>query len=165
MLIQNHSQQLRKKWVRPFGSIIIAFSGSTNLYKHGNEPQQRFLEDFVLHICKGYRPLSTCENIYLCKLIFCQCPHFVFPSHLIFVEILLPKMVQKTMDLHVLPKLETTTTIFVNINLQMYKGGVDIFALVINYLDESQTPRHVIVGLFEVYETTSNSKHCWKFLD
>lgn len=39
----------------------------------------------------------------------------------------------------------------------MSRGGVDTFALVINYLDESWTPRHVIVGLFAVYETTSNA--------
>jgi hypothetical protein len=48
----NHSQWLRKKWARPFGSVIIAFFGSTNPYKHGNEPQQRFLENFMLHICE-----------------------------------------------------------------------------------------------------------------
>jgi hypothetical protein len=39
----------------------------------------------------------------------------------------------------------------------MSRGGVDTFALVINYLDERWTPRHVIVGLFEVSKTTSNT--------
>jgi hypothetical protein len=32
-------------------------------------------------------------------------------------------------------------------------GGVDTFALVINYLNESWMPQHVTIGLFEVYET------------
>jgi hypothetical protein len=32
----------------------------------------------------------------------------------------------------------------------MFRGGVDTFALVINYLNESWIPMHVIVGLFEV---------------
>jgi hypothetical protein len=35
----------------------------------------------------------------------------------------------------------------------MSKGGVDIFALVINYLDERWIPQDAIVGLFEVQET------------
>jgi len=53
------------------------------------------------------------------------------------VEHVLPKMVQKTMDLHVLHIFETTTTIATSFDLWMSKGGVDIFALMINYLDES----------------------------
>jgi len=39
----------------------------------------------------------------------------------------------------------------------MSKGGVDTFVLVINYLNEAWTPRHVIVGLFEVHEITRNA--------
>jgi hypothetical protein len=46
-------------------------------------------------------------------------------------------MVQKTMDLHVLHTLETTTTISTSFDLWMSKGGVDTIALMINYLDES----------------------------
>jgi hypothetical protein len=34
-----------------------------NLYKNGNEAQQKFLEDFTVYICKGYKVFSTCENI------------------------------------------------------------------------------------------------------
>jgi hypothetical protein len=59
----NHSQQLKKRKVAPFGSTITTFFGSTHLYKHGDETQQQCLEDLVLYICKGYKPLSTCENI------------------------------------------------------------------------------------------------------
>jgi len=36
----------------------------------------------------------------------------------------------------------------------MFRGGVDTFVLVINYLDETWTPKHVIVGLFKVHETS-----------
>jgi hypothetical protein len=36
----------------------------------------------------------------------------------------------------------------------MSKGGVDTFALVINYLNESWMPQHATIGLFEVDETT-----------
>jgi hypothetical protein len=35
----------------------------------------------------------------------------------------------------------------------MVKGDVDIFALVINFLNESWTLMHVIMGLFEANET------------
>jgi hypothetical protein len=33
------------------------------MYKNIDETQQKFIEDLVLHIRKGYMPLSTCENI------------------------------------------------------------------------------------------------------
>ncbi len=36
----------------------------------------------------------------------------------------------------------------------MSKSSVDTFALVINYLNECWMPQHVIIGLFEVHETT-----------
>jgi hypothetical protein len=41
------------------------------------------------------------------------------------------------MGLHVLPSLKIATTIYTSLNIWMFKDGVDIFALVINYLDES----------------------------
>jgi hypothetical protein len=37
----------------------------------------------------------------------------------------------------------------------MSKGWVDMFALVIIYLDETWIPRHATMGLFEVHETIS----------
>jgi hypothetical protein len=36
----------------------------------------------------------------------------------------------------------------------MSKGGVDTFALVINYLNDYWIPQHVTIGLCEVHETT-----------
>ncbi len=56
----NHSRQLRKRKVAPFGSTITTFFGSMHLYKHGDEAQQQILEDLVLYICKGYKPLVAC---------------------------------------------------------------------------------------------------------
>jgi hypothetical protein len=35
----------------------------------------------------------------------------------------------------------------------MSRNGVDIFALMINYLDESWIPHYVIIRLFEVQKT------------
>jgi len=37
----------------------------TMFYKHGDEPQQRFFENFVDYMYKRYKHLSACENISL----------------------------------------------------------------------------------------------------
>jgi hypothetical protein len=53
------------------------------------------------------------------------------------MEYVLPKMVQKTMGLHMLLNFETTTIAFTSFDFWMSKNGVETFALVINYFDES----------------------------
>jgi hypothetical protein len=63
--------------------------------------------------------------------------HVVFPSCATFVKEVLPIMVTKTIQLHVLPGLVKTTTLLVSFDLWMSRGGVDTFALVINCLNES----------------------------
>jgi hypothetical protein len=63
MISLYHIQQLAKKMVGIISSAIIDFFGSPNPYKQHDEQQQKFLEDLVLYICKGYMALSTCENI------------------------------------------------------------------------------------------------------
>jgi hypothetical protein len=63
-----------------------------------------------------------------------------FPSQATFIEEVLPTMVEKTMQLHVLPRLVEATTLSTSFDLWMSKGGVDTFALVINYLNESWMP-------------------------
>jgi hypothetical protein len=93
-------------------STIIAYFGSTNLYKNGDEAQQMFLEDLVLCIRKGYMPLLSCKNIWLHILILHQCSHVVFLFHPSFVEQIFLTRVTKTMNLHVLPNLESTTIVF-----------------------------------------------------
>ncbi len=63
-------------------------------------------------------------------------------------------MIKKTMDLYVLLNLTSTTIIFASFDVLMFRNKVDTFALAINYLNESWTPMHVIVSLFEVLDTT-----------
>ncbi len=63
-------------------------------------------------------------------------------------------MAKKTLDLHVLPNLASTTIVSISFDVWMFKGSVDTFALVIKNLNESWTPMHVIVNLFEVHDTT-----------
>ncbi len=60
------------------------------------------------------------------------------------------------MELHVLPHLELVVIVYVSFNLWMFRGGIDTFALIINYLNEAWTSRHAIVGLFEVHETSGS---------
>jgi hypothetical protein len=56
------------------------------------------------------------------------------------------------MNLHVLPNFK-----YAFFDFWMCIGGMDTFALVINYLDETWTPMHVIIGLFEVHKTIGNT--------
>jgi hypothetical protein len=85
-------------------------------------------------------PFSTCENIWLKRLVLCLCLHLVFPSWATFIEEVLPIMVKKTMQLHVLLGLAKVTTLLISFDFWMSKGGMDTFALVINYLNESWMP-------------------------
>jgi hypothetical protein len=86
---------------------------------------------------KVTRLLLTCKNIWLWRLVIRQCPCVNFPFCSNLLEHVLLEIIQKTMNLHVLPSLKTITIISTSFDLWMSKGGVDIFALVINYLDES----------------------------
>ncbi len=66
-------------------------------------------------------------------------------------------MVKKTLDQHVLPNLKTATTISTNFDLWMSHGNVNTLALVMNFLNEVWVSMHVIMGLFEVHETSRQS--------
>jgi hypothetical protein len=61
------------------------------------------------------------------------------------------------MDLHVQPSFVTITIIFTSFDLWMSRGGANIFALVINYLDENWITQHATIGSFEVQETKGST--------
>jgi hypothetical protein len=122
------------------------------LYKDNDEHQQQFFKDLVFYTCKGYKPLSNHENIWLQRLVLHQCPRVVFPSQSSFVGEMLLAMVKKTMDQHVLPNLASTIIMSASFDLWMSCNNVDTFILVINVLNDTCAPMHVIVGLFEVNE-------------
>ncbi len=84
-------------------------------------------------------------------------PMYYFLFDLFFVEEMLPTMVNKTMDHHVLPNLALAIMVSASFDLWMFRGGVDTFALVINFLNDNWVPMHIIVGLFEMNETTRQS--------
>ncbi len=86
-----------------------------------------------------------------------QCRRVVFPSHSSLVERFFPTMVTKTMNMHVLLNLGFAILFLVVLNPQCPKGGVDTFALVMNYLNDTWTPRHVIIELFVLHETIGSA--------
>ncbi len=65
-------------------------------------------------------------------------------------------MVKKTMDQHVLPNLASIVVIFISFDLWM-SHDMDIFSLVIKFLNDTQVPMHITMGLFKVNETTKYS--------
>jgi len=69
------------------------------------------------------------------------------------VEEMLLAMVKKTLDQRVLPKLKIAAIVVTSFNLWMFRGGVDTFVVVINFLNETWVLMHVIMGLSEVHET------------
>ncbi len=74
----------------------------------------------------------------------------VFPFQSSFVGEVLFTMVKKTMDQHVLPNLASTIVMSTSFDLWMSCNNVNTFALVINFLNDTCAPMHVVVGLFEV---------------
>jgi len=86
-----------------------------------------------------------------------QCPRVVFPSHSSLVEQFFPTMVTKTMNRHVLLNLESIATISSSFEFYMLKGGVHTFALVMSYLNDTWTPRHATIRLFDAHEITGSA--------
>jgi hypothetical protein len=91
-------------------------------------------------------------------LVLHQSPYVLFLSRSSFVEEVLPTMVKKTMDHHVLPNLALTIVVSTSFNLWMFHGGVDAFVLVINLLSDNWVPMHITLGLFKVNETKLDSR-------
>jgi hypothetical protein len=60
----------------------------------------------------------------------------LFHSQSFFVEEVLPTMVKKNMDHHVLLNLAFITIVFVNFDLWMSCNSVDNFALIINSMND-----------------------------
>ncbi len=101
----------------------------------------------VTRPCPLARMFGKCR-----KLELHQCFHVLFFSQFFLMEEVLPTIVKKTMDHHVLFNLASATIVFTNFDLWMFRGNVDIFALIINFLNVTWVPMHVTIKLFEVNE-------------
>ncbi len=89
------------------------------------------------YTCKGYMPLSSCENAWFQRLVLHQCLHVQFPSQSSFVEEMLPTMVKKTMDQHVVPNFASTIVVSTSFDMWMFHDGVDTFNFVINFMSDT----------------------------
>jgi hypothetical protein len=77
---------------------IANFFNSGVPYKKTNLIQKQFLKDSILHITKGYCPLSSIENISLKRFIFHLCIWVVFFNRRQFTSEVIPMMFNMTMD-------------------------------------------------------------------
>jgi hypothetical protein len=62
----------------------------------------------------------------------------------------LPGLVEKTSQQYVLPALANYFSTRPNFNIWMSIGADDVFALVINFLNNDWQPKHVTIGLLEM---------------
>lgn len=91
-------------------------------------------------------------DITFCHNGFTLMPSCLFPSHSQLLEKVFHIMITMCMDMHVLPKLVSATIVFTSFDLWMSNGGVNTFALVINYLIKTWEPMHILIEFFEVSE-------------
>jgi len=85
----------------------------------------------------------------------CLCPQLVFPS-IFFQGIGFTQFGGKTKSLYVLP---TSDCLFAmeTFDPWMSMGALDIFTLVVNFINVDWQPKQVIIGLFKVPKTTSQA--------
>ncbi len=133
------------------------FFGSTIPYHKSDLAQHTFLEVLCLYIAKGYRLLSLVENLWLKGFVMHENPKVVFPScHHLLKEIFL-HMVSKTMDNHVFPTLIHCITRIASFDLWMFCACYNIFAMVIGFIDFAWQRVHIIMGLFEIQNTSGDN--------
>ncbi len=70
----------------------------------------------------------------------------LFASHSQLAKEMLLTTITKCMDMHVLLKLKSVATISTPFDLWISIGGINTFALVINYLAKTWEPMHVTMG-------------------
>jgi len=71
--------QVLKKCTKVVTWAISSFFGNKTPYKRHNETQKLLLEDLMLLTSKGYFFLSTCENVWMCRLALKLDSKLMFP--------------------------------------------------------------------------------------
>jgi hypothetical protein len=161
--VSNHHPQKLKKWIanieakkdlegvgqackkrtHPSPSSITNFFGAPKPY-HKNEPS--LLEELGLYIAKSHCCLLTIEDAWLKQLVLWQCGgKVVLPSRHQLVNEVLPTLVTKTMENFVNSILANCITCMTTFDLWMQRGGHDIFALVISFINALWQPCHVTI--------------------
>ena len=108
----------------------------------------------MLFIANGYETLAAVENPWLRRLVMRQDPKVKFPTQKALVHEHIHALLAKTMERYVLPEIASCATASITFDLWMSRVGFDTFALVVNFIDDCWKPRHVIISLFEVHDTS-----------
>jgi len=110
-----------------------------------------------LFIAKELVSLSFVEVFFFRKLILNQNLCFNFSSKRVLVNDILPRMVEFTKDKYVSSSFESCHSCIVFFNLWMFKAGMDTFVMIVHFLNAQWEPCHIIVGLFEIADTTKSA--------
>ncbi len=108
----------------------------------------------LLYIRLGYQSLNSTRNVWLRRPVHCQYGQVTFPNKQQFSNNVVASMVNKTMECHVFLTFVDAIIVITTFDLWMFQGGFDMFILVVNYINKKWEPCHVIMGVFEVHETS-----------
>ncbi len=106
---------------------------------------------------QGLQTTFHLQKYLITQISIMPMPSIVFSSHFALGEEVIIMMVRKLWTFMCCLILHLATNVIASFDIQMFKGGVNTFALVIYYANESWTFIHVIVDLFEEFDTTGLS--------
>lgn len=84
-----------------------SFFGVEKSYEKHDVKKQRFIEDLVLYIAKGYEALQKVEDLWMRRLVMRCDLKVVFPTWEQLVEEHIQNMLENTMTWYVLPMIAT----------------------------------------------------------
>lgn len=125
-----------------------------NCQEKGDHAQLRFIKDSVLYIGKHFITMFNVELTWFHHLVMNRDNKMRFPRWRQLVEEHIPPILQKTMDANVLPTMFICFIISDTFDLWMNQSGFNIFALVVNFIDDAWVPKHISVFLFKIPYTT-----------
>jgi hypothetical protein len=108
----------------------------------------------MLYITKGYHPLSFVESPWLRRLVLHQCKRVQFPIQKQLMNEVLPNIMKKPKEKYVFPTFISCITCITSFDFWMLCVGYDMFAMVVNFINNFWDPTHVIV---EMQNTTSKA--------
>ncbi len=102
-------------------------------------------------------PLSFVEAPFFKRLVIRKNPCLTFPSRQKLKHDILPRIAKRTKERFVSPTLHSCNTCIVFFNLWMSRGGVDIFVLIVHFLNDKWEPCHVTIGFFYITNTSRSA--------
>jgi hypothetical protein len=110
-----------------------------------------------------YFTLPTPKNIWFKKLILWQFERVMFPNMRQLYKEIIPNMVSKSIESHVIPTFIEATIITITFDFRMSWEGFDMFVLVVNYISKKWVPYQITIGIFKVHKHQELPWFChWK---